>query len=219
MNVLTKQPENIEKINITILGSSSCGVGKTCIIKRYIKDEFILYTNATNSSALEQKTIIKRGKRFSLNIWDTVCRDKTRSINRHFYKNANIIIFVYDISIKISFEEIKNIYYNDVRKFGEKYKVLAIVGNKIDLKEEEEVDEEMAREFAKEINACFMLVSAKENININELFNTVVDAYLGAEFKESQKKETFEQVEESEAETKKLRNNYKIVKKKKNLLY
>ena len=60
--------------------------------------------------------------------------------------------------------------------------MLAIVGNKIDLYEKEDVDESMARVYAKEIGATFMLVSAQNGSNINNLFYTVVDFHFGEDF-------------------------------------
>ena len=75
-----------------------------------------------------------------------------------------------------------NIWYSDLQKCGEKYIVLAIVGNKTDLYEKEAVPEDEARKYAKEINAIFMLTSAKIGSNIDFLFETLVKKYLEPEF-------------------------------------
>ena len=81
------------------------------------------------------------------------------------------------------FEDIKNIWFDDILKYGEKYTVLAIVGNKCDLYEEEEVvTEEEGRKLAEEKKALFMLVSAKNGDNINNLFKILVCKYLDPEF-------------------------------------
>ena len=136
------------------------------------------------------------------------------SLNRIFFKDADIIILVYSINHKSSFEDIKNYLYEDVKKYEENYSVLALVGNKIDLKEYEQVDENIAKEFAEKINAIFMLVSAKNGNNIKNLFDTVIDVY----FKRNPQL-IIEQNEESEAEIKKHRKDNKNMKNKKILIH
>ena len=81
-----------------------------------------------------------------------------------------------------SFEEIEQVWYPSVKEHGEKYSVLAVVGNKCDLYEKEEVKENEAREFAEKIGATFMLVSAKSGNNIDLLFDTLIKQYLGPAF-------------------------------------
>ena len=171
---------DIEKIKIAILGS--CGVGKTCITTRYIKNEYNKDTKSTDGANYQQKIFTRGNKTVQLDLWDTAGQEKYRSIGKHFYKDAYIIILVYDITREKTFNDIKEIWYDDVKKNGEKYTVIALVGNKSDLFEEENVDESMARAYAKEIDATFMLVSAQNGSNINNLFNTVVNLYFGDDF-------------------------------------
>ena len=58
--------------------------------------------------------------------------------------------------------------------------MLAIVANKSDLFEIEQVNEDEARKFAKNKNAAFFVVSAKDNNSVNDLFKAVVKKYSGA---------------------------------------
>ena len=213
MNSSTKQTENlenienIENIKIAILGNS--GVGKTCIINRFAKNEFNPETDSTISASYQQKYMLKNGKRYQLDLWDTAGQEKYYSLSKYFYKNAYIVILVYDITNKDSFEAIKNIWYIDIKKFGEKYQVLALVGNKADLYENEEVDEEMAREYAEKINATFMQVSARSGNNIEYLFETLLCVYLG-EF-QTKAKEMINEKKMIKSGTKKLSRNNKYV--------
>ena len=172
--------DDTEKIKIAILGS--CGVGKTCITTRYIKNEYNKETKSTDGANYQQKIFTRGNKTVQLDLWDTAGQEKYRSIGKHFYKDAYIIILVYDITREKTFNDIKEIWYDDVKKNGEKYTVIALVGNKSDLYEEEKVEESMARAYAKEIDATFMLVSAQNGSNINNLFNTVVNLYFGDDF-------------------------------------
>ena len=169
-----------ESIKITLLGS--CGVGKTCIAQRFIDNSFKENYTSTTASYL-QKQITRNNKYYQLDIWDTAGQEKYRALGKNFYKDAFIVIIVYDITRNDSFDELKKIWYPDVLQYGEKKPILAVVGNKCDLYEEKEiVDEDEARKFAEEINAKFMIVSAKSNINIQNLFSDLIDLYFDSKF-------------------------------------
>ena len=179
-----------ESIKITLLGS--CGVGKTCIAQRYINNSFQENYISTTASYLH-KIITRNNKYYQLDIWDTAGQEKFRALGKNFYKDAFIVILVYDITRNDSFDELKKIWYPDVLQYGEKKPILAVVGNKCDLYEEKEiVDEDEARKFAEEINAKFMIVSAKSNINIQNFFSDLIDLYFDSKFqnKVAKKKST-----------------------------
>ncbi len=90
---------------------------------------------------------------------------------------------VYDICDRTSFENIKEIWYPDIKEFGEKFHLIALVGNKKDKYEEEEVNELEGRKFAEEINAKFFLVSANNGQGIDNMFQTLADNFFDEEFK------------------------------------
>ena len=170
----------VENVKVALLGDS--GVGKTCIIKRYYEDEFDENSATTAGASYSQKNLTINGKDIQLDIWDTAGQEKYRSLGRRFYKDAYIICLVYDITNASSFENLKNIWAKDLKEYGEKYKILAVVGSKSDCYENEDVKEEDAREYAKSINATYMLTSAKNGDNIELLFDTLVRQYLGEDF-------------------------------------
>ena len=175
--------EEPPSIKVALLGNP--GVGKTCIISRYIDDVFN-ENNASTIGANYSEKIIKRGKKeYELNIWDTAGQEKFHSLGKHFYKDSYIVCFVYDITSQESLDALKSIWYPDLQKFGEKYQILAVVGNKCDLFENDELaSEEQAKQFAKDINAFFILTSAKNGDGINKLFETLTDRFLSSEFME-----------------------------------
>jgi small GTP-binding protein len=169
-----------ESIKITLLGSS--GVGKTCIIRRYTENNYEEGSQSTSGASYSQKYLEINNRTVQIDLWDTAGQEKYRSLGRHFYKDAYIVVLVYDITNKESFIDLKDKWYNDLKNFGEKYTVLAVVGSKSDIFEKEEVPEEDAREFAKSVGAIFMLTSAKTGDNIEALFDKLVRQYLGPEF-------------------------------------
>ena len=90
---------------------------------------------------------------------------------------------VYDITSRESFDNLKSVWIEDVINFGEKNKVLAIVGSKKDLYEDNEaVTYQDGENLAKEYDAVFMEVSSKNGTNINLLFETCVKKYLDQNF-------------------------------------
>ena len=175
-----------EGIKITLLGNP--GVGKTCIISKYIDDSFEENAESTIGANFSEKVLKRGDKEVILNIWDTAGQEKFHSLGKHFYKDAYIVCFVYDITNQDSLDSLKSIWYPDLKKYGEKYTVLAVVGNKSDLYESDSLaNEEQAKAFAKEINATFMLTSAKSGDGIEKLFNTLTDIYLSPDFNEKAK--------------------------------
>ena len=169
--------EEEKDIKVILLGES--GVGKTCIINRYINNEFISDSKSTIGSFSFTKTIIKDNIKYNINIWDTTGQEKYHSITNLYIKGSNIVIFVYSINSRFSFDGL-NYWYKTVKEIiQEENYVLAVIGNKSDLFENEEVSEQEGNKYAEQIKAKFKLVSAKEDDDgINNLFNSLVDEYI-----------------------------------------
>ena len=88
-----------DKPKVVLLGES--GVGKTCIIARYMYDKFDPWVISSLTCQFVIKTIeLPYGKRLSIHLWDTVGQEKYRSINKIYYKNAKVGILVYDVTDK-----------------------------------------------------------------------------------------------------------------------
>ena len=164
------------QIKVTLIGESS--VGKTSIINRYTRDAFTQELESTLGANYSQKKIERHGKKIRLDLWDTAGQEKYRAIGRHFYKDSYIVCLVYDITNKESFERIKTVWYPELKEHGEKTKILALVGNKIDKYLDEQVNEDDVKKYAEEINAINKRTSAMEGTNIEDLFNSLVDKYL-----------------------------------------
>ena len=179
--------ENEEKeLKVILLGD--CGVGKTNIILRFMKDEFDEDSITTTGSSYTMKKIEKDNITYRLNIWDTAGQEKYRSLTKIFLQDANIIILVYSIVEEITFDNLDYWYNIIIDNCGEDI-VIAIVGNKHDLYFEEAVDEDKAQNYANKKNAIFKLVSAKENkLGIDELFNIVLDEYINKKLNKKEKK-------------------------------
>ena len=162
----------METVKTVLVGES--GEGKTSIISRFITDSFDPEVLSSSSAQFISKTIkITDEKSIKFDIWDTAGQEKFRSLAKIFYKDARIIIYVYDITDKKSFEEIKKYWYKETTENMTSDVVLALVGNKIDLYENEQVTDEEGQKFAKEINAIFKTTSALSNIGVNWIFENL----------------------------------------------
>ena len=171
--------ENVKELKIILLGNS--GVGKTCIINRYIHDQFNPDSETTLGSSFSTKIIKKDNIEYRLNIWDTTGQEKYNSITKLFIKGSSAVILVYSIDSLSSFEGL-NSWYESIKEHlqGNEY-ILAVIGSKSDLikDEEEVVSEEDAKKFADERDAIFKLVSSKEDPEgINNLFNTILEELI-----------------------------------------
>ena len=170
--------EEMESIKIVLIGES--GVGKTSIICQFMEQVFANDKQSTIGGTFSTK-IVKCGeeKEVRLEIWDTAGQERYRSVTNMFYKDANAALLVYDITSKYTYEELKNYWVEQVKETSPKNIILAIIANKADLIENEQVDEEEAREFAEKNNALFALTSAKNNNGINDLFLEIAKKYTG----------------------------------------
>ena len=168
-----------KEIKVILLGDT--GVGKTSIINRYINNKFDPDNDNTLSSSFSTKEVIKNDVLYILNLWDTIGQEKYNAITNILIKGSNIVILVYSVDSFSSFENI-DFWYNSVKDILQEDKyILAIVGNKSDLINEDEsiVSEEEARNFAKGKNAYFKLISAKEDQDgINSLLDILLEELL-----------------------------------------
>ena len=173
---------NVLSCKIVLLGES--GVGKTCIISRYINQVFEGNTISTNGASYAAKTLHfdDYDKSLKVEIWDTAGQEQYRSLTKIFYKDATAAILVYDITRKKSFDEIKNYWYKQLLDCAPSDIVVGLAGNKADLFDREQVSEEEAKEFAKEIKAIFRLTSAMTASGIDELFSAVGKKILDPDY-------------------------------------
>ena len=171
-----------ESIKVVLVGES--GVGKTSIISQFVSNKFDPHRETSLSAQFVSKNVkfSDLGKEIKFDIWDTVGQEKYRSLAKIFYKDAKIIVFVYDITTEYSFKELKNYWYEETKSNSDGNPILAVVGNKVDLYQDQKVTNNEGREFADKIGAIFQLTSAKNDSGINTLFDNIGKTYLIPDF-------------------------------------
>ena len=167
-NINGKEEEEII-FKIITLGDS--GVGKTSIINRYIIGNFI--DNVTSTLGVNfsyKKLIINKNVKITLKLIDTCGQEKYRALSKSYFKNTDGVLFVFGLNDKESFDNIKVWMecFNKECTIENVPKVL--VGNKCDLEFDNDLDQNIINEFAEENKIKYFETSARENKNINDLF-------------------------------------------------
>ena len=162
---------NFKAIKIALLGDSK--VGKSTIANKYVKVDFkddLLST--IGSDRLETKLTLENGETIKLIIWDTAGEERFRSIALKALKAVQGVILVFDLTSRLSFQNINN--WIQTANDNLKDPTLVLFGNKADLnKETWEVTKEEAEEFAKNSNMKYFETSARTRQGIEEGFASI----------------------------------------------
>ena len=188
-----------EQYKVVLIGET--GVGKTCIINRFIHNNFDPGTISSLSGQFVTKEMeFSKGQTVPLQIWDTAGQEKYRSMAKIFYRDAKAIIMVYDITNENSFNQLKEYWLGQIKEHGSKDVLIAIAANKSDLIEQIKVKNEDGEKFAEEIGAKFILTSAQNANGIQNLFESIARKILEPSFafsvSEQKKKEDYEKEKE-----------------------
>ena len=159
---------------VLLLGDST--VGKTCFLLRYCDKRFQEAHLSTIGLDYRLKTMtLESGKKIKLQIWDTAGQDRFRAITKNYYKGANGIILIYDVTNLQSYENVKN-WIAQIREEANPNVIIYLAGNKIDVGEEEKVVKtEDGKKIADEFNLPFYETSAKNGDNVNKIFEDLVE--------------------------------------------
>ena len=160
---------------ILLLGDS--GVGKSSLLLRYTKNEFMPDMRATIGVEFGLKFLKIDNLQLKIQIWDTAGMERYRSLTSAYYKGAKGVIVVYDICRKKSFESIDR-WIDDFKSKANEDAVILLIGNKSDLNEQREVGIEEAASIAQKKNLAFMETSAKDNNNVEKAFLTLFEKIM-----------------------------------------
>ena len=147
----------------------SPNVGKSQIVQRFIKNNFNPKYEVTIGVEFGEKNIEIEDKILRIQIWDTCGQEQFKSITRAYYKNCVCAIIVYDITSKDSFNEVKN-WNDDCINYSPKTVLMALIGNKYDLKDNRIISTEEGQELADKYGILFYETSALDGTNIREIF-------------------------------------------------
>ena len=190
-----------ETVKVVLLGQA--GVGKTCIISKFITGDFNPNTISSLSAQYISKNMTIQDKVIKFDIWDTAGQERFRALAKIFYKDAKVICLCYDITSKESFNELKDYWYEKQTKLNANGDpIFAVVANKNDLYQNAQVKDEEGKAFAKSINGIFQSTSAKSDSGITSLFENIGKRYFDPNF-DSNEEENKEKLEYEKKKTEK----------------
>ena len=152
--------EGQSEIKVILIGDS--GVGKTNLINIATGNRFDINEKTTIASNYSVNKMVINEKEYIIKLWDTIGQEKFRQLSKIFFSNSKIVILVYDITNKVSFEALPNWLKDVEEEIGLDF-VRGVVANKMDLYLNEEIKENEGEEYAKSINAKFLATSAKKD--------------------------------------------------------
>ena len=158
-----------------ILFLGGIGVGKTCIINRYVKNIFINDQTPTIGIDYKSKIVIYNSKKIKLKIFDTSGQERFHTLTKNYYRGADGIIMVFDLKRSETFDEL-TYWMEEINKNCDKNKIgLILVGNKNDGNlDERKISREQGNKIAELYNFIYIETSAVTNDNIKECFDLMV---------------------------------------------
>lgn len=166
---MTSSSSDKDNMVAKILTIGESGVGKTCILLRYTDNKFIKHHLTTIGIDYKTKDVNINGKSIKLKIWDTAGQERFRNITQQYYKGADGIVLVFDLTDRNSFEKIRE-WMKQIQSYTQRESIaIVLLGNKCDA-ENKAVSAKEAADIAAEYNMKFFETSAMNNINIEESF-------------------------------------------------
>ena len=153
---------------VIIIGDA--GVGKSCILRRATKDEFLESYDVTIGAASTSFLVRIQQKLVKLQLWDTAGQENFRSMIRVFYKGSHGAILVYDITRQDTFSKLED-WLMEIKENAVPDVMICLVGNQKDNRQKREVSTEDGVAFARVHSlAHFIETSAKTGEGVTELF-------------------------------------------------
>lgn len=161
------------QFKLVLLGNMN--VGKTSMALRFVRDQFFEYQDNTIGAAFLTNTVVVDGVAVKFEIWDTAGQERFASLAPMYYRGAAAAIVVYDITVAESLLVAQK-WVRELRAKGAPDMVIALAGNKLDLEVKRAVTKEEVQQYADEQKLQFYEISAKQNTNIQEIFQSLAKA-------------------------------------------
>uniref|UniRef100_A0A8C2EGM8 small monomeric GTPase n=1 Tax=Cyprinus carpio TaxID=7962 RepID=A0A8C2EGM8_CYPCA len=156
----------------TILVGDS-GVGKTSLLVQFDQGKFIPGSfSATVGIGFTNKVLAVDDLKVRLQIWDTAGQERFRSVTHAYYRDAQALLLLYDITSKSSFDNTRA-WLTEIHEYAQDDVVIMLLGNKSDMASARVIRREEGEKLAREYGVIFLETSAKTGLNVDEAFMTV----------------------------------------------
>merc|ERR1719210_2909349 len=157
---------------IVVLGSG--GVGKSALTVQFVQNIFVEKYDPTIEDSYRKQVEVD-GTQCMLEILDTAGTEQFTAMRDLYMKNGQGFVLVYSITSQSTFNDLTDLREQILRVKDREDVPMCLVGNKCDLEDERVVGTDQGRALAEKFNACtFMETSAKQKINVNEIFFDLV---------------------------------------------
>uniref|UniRef100_A0A672G7V7 Ras and EF-hand domain-containing protein homolog n=1 Tax=Salarias fasciatus TaxID=181472 RepID=A0A672G7V7_SALFA len=163
INEESSPPAPDRLFKIVLVGNSS--VGKTSLLRRFCDDSFHSGTSATVGIDYSVKTISVDNSQVALQLWDTAGQERYRSITKQFFRKADGVAVMYDITDEQSFTAVRQWLSSVKEGAGDDIPVM-LLGNKTDKEIERQVEKELGERLAKDCQMTFYECSARSGHNV-----------------------------------------------------
>ncbi|XP_042028653.1 ras-related protein RABF2b-like [Salvia splendens] len=161
-----------KNINAKLVLLGDVGAGKSSLVLRFVKGQFVEFQESTIGAAFFSQTVAVDDATVKFEIWDTAGQERYHSLAPMYYRGAAAAIIVYDITNLASFDRAKK-WVKELQAQGNPNMVMALAGNKSDMLDGRTVAPEDAQTYAQENGLFFLETSAKTAINVNEAFHEI----------------------------------------------
>ncbi|XP_074331381.1 ras-related protein RABF2b isoform X1 [Apium graveolens] len=168
-----------KNINAKLVLLGDVGAGKSSLVLRFVKGQFVEFQESTIGAAFFSQTVAVNDATVKFEIWDTAGQERYHSLAPMYYRGAAAAIIVYDITNQASFDRAKK-WVQELQAQGNPNMVMALAGNKADLLDSKKVAAEFpsfkiqeAQIYAQENGLFFMETSAKTATNVNDIFHEI----------------------------------------------
>mmetsp|Transcript_27802 Transcript_27802/g.38840 ORF Transcript_27802/g.38840 Transcript_27802/m.38840 type:complete len:193 (+) Transcript_27802:99-677(+) len=163
-----------DKVEVRLITIGDSATGKSSLILRYTKGMFQEERKATVGIDLKIKSATVLGRPTKVRVWDTAGQEQFRTITRNYYRGAQGVLLVYDITNKDSFKHVSK-WIKDVENYAEPGVSVVLLGNKCDLEDKRQVTRSEGQAIAQEYEVDFFETSALSGSSVEESFGSLVE--------------------------------------------
>ncbi|KAL0067822.1 RAS1 protein [Marasmius tenuissimus] len=161
----------LREYKLVVVGGG--GVGKSALTIQFIQSHFVDEYDPTIEDSYRKQCVIDDEVAL-LDVLDTAGQEEYGAMREQYMRTGEGFLLVYSITSRNSFEEISTFHQQILRVKDQDQFPVVVVANKCDLEYERQVGMNEGRDLAKHFGCKFIETSAKQRINVDEAFSTLV---------------------------------------------